>query len=276
MHTTRRFTIIFRLFIAFVLMVGTASIGVAQTLRQVSPEAKGDTASHKHPRPAPRYSRYPADTVTGQLILDGKLIPGPYEIIIQDSTIRVNGIIALALPKGPRQAEQRTDIEIDSNVMAKYKVDEAFARAFRNWETERGFDTACTLAVGYMRRQPLVDSAYWMGPGAFCVFYEGDRDPNVFELYPHMDPEPPDPNRWQKVLEFVAGGLKGALHDGSLVIMQNGQCWPISPPKRMTVLKQLQDIVASEPDMEKRIAAIKKIVRDERSAKAIAEKLAPR
>ena len=266
MHPRRRFTIFFQFLVALALVAGIAIVGVAQTPREVSPEAKRDTASHKNPRPAPRYSRDKAEAGAGWLILDGQLVPGPYDVIISDSIIKVNGIAVVSVPP---PSEKKC---ADSASIARHQFFSTLNDSFRTWVPAVGFDTACQRTLSLAQSLPEIDSAYMLSESAIRYWIHGDKWGEVMMLEPPREPFQTPEERLQDNLRFLGGRLKMHLTSGSLVIMQQGRHKIVSWPRSKIVLEQLQKIAATIPDLKARTDAVLEIIHDRRYAQVIAER----
>lgn len=269
MYPRRKLAIILQLLAVIVLVTGTASIGVAQTPREVSPEAKKDTASQKHSRPAPRYPRDTAKVGTGWLIVNGEFIAGPYEVVVGDSNIKINGF-----PVYPGfRPEHRPSAEVDSNIIARFQLSEAFWPAFRSWVKEQGQQAACEQAVGFMLAQPIIDTAYLAGPCDLRVVYRNWPERTVrFDLEPPMEFEP-QPDGWQhQFMERRVARLRQALTHKGLVISQDGRFAVTDAPAAEQKLKKLQEIVSTLSSLPERIVALSEIIPDRTAAEAIARR----
>lgn len=209
----------------------------------------------------------PEATPTGWLILNGKLIPGPYDIVIEDGKIKINGLGIAPSPK-PRKV-----ITVDPSAVARHQVYEAFWAAFRTWVAEEGLEVARQRALEFMQAQPIVEKAYLASESDLQVLFQGEKYEVTVSLEPPREsPLSPEEAR-QQFLEDYVGSLRYWLTHGTLVILNEGVLMVTPPSEGEATLKKLREIVVTKADLEERLSAIREIIPDKAMAKAIAERL---
>jgi len=212
----------------------------------------------------------------GWLIFDGELIPGPYDIVIEDDCIKVNGRSYMAPPEPPKQTKE---VPYDSNAVAVHNLLNRAEDTFYTYQSAAGLQVAQERTLASLRNEKLVDSAYFSGLGLWLMLhYPPEKEETIpfILMLAEQRPAPPQPytERRREILEDRAQSLRGWLSNGNLVILRGVQgLYVINSMKARETLEKLRAIVASTPDMETRTAAIRKIIHDDRMAKAIAERL---
>ena len=209
----------------------------------------------------------PEATPTGWLILNGKLIPGPYDIVIEDGKIKINGLGIAPSPK-PRKV-----ITVEPNTAAQHQVFVAFREAFNMWVAEEGLEIARQRALEFMQAQPIVEKAYLASESDLRVLFRGEKyEERVYLHPPRKSPLSPEEVR-QQFLEDRVESLRYWLTHGTLVILNEGVLMATPPAEGEATLKKLQEIVATKADVDERLSAIREIIPDKEMAKAIAERL---
>jgi len=260
-------SVVSRLVIAVVLVTVMAAFGLSQPVGKTDSTEKSAIDSTKEARRAAAKAVEEARSSTGWLILDGKLIPGPYDIIIEDDCIKINGLPYMA-PKPPEPTE---DIEIPEYIIKQHAISNAMLDTFENSFPHVGFDSARSIARSFAESQPEVDSTRLYSPRDIEVFFEWSSIPKHHWLLPVDPPEPHEKVR-KDVLEQRAKQLQGWLSRGCLVITKStgGYMESRQPPRAGEILKELRRIAATIPDLQERIAAVKEVVHHNGMAEAIA------
>lgn len=207
----------------------------------------------------------PADTTTGWLILYGELVSPPYEIVVEDSNIFINGLPYYRRPKPSKTRESR----LDSTGKSVYELDRKFWPLFRTHVEQEGMEAARIWASEYIGSHPVVDTAYFIAPSDLLVEYRGVGFKTIYELELRSRPKSPE-GHFGKTLKFRAKVLAAALDQKSLVILNGGARSVIHAPdgeKRFIMLKDAAKIV----DFRARFSTIKSIVGDSAIATSIAE-----
>ena len=265
MRSERHFAMLAAFFAALIFMAADAATGLAQTTG-IPTTAEKDSTTGKKVRPAPRYPRDTAEAGAGWLILDGRLVPGPYDMVISDSIIKVNGIAVVSVPP---PSENKS---VDSASIARHQFSSTLGDSFSTWVHVVGFDTACQRTLSLAQSLPEIDSAYMLSESAIRYWIHGDKWGEAMMLEPPREPLQTPEERLQDNLRFLGGRLKMHLTSGSLVIMQQGRYKTVSWPRSKIVLEQLQKIAATMPDLKARTDAVLEIIHDRRYAQAIAER----
>lgn len=210
---------------------------------------------------------------TGWLILDGRSVSGPYEVVVvqEDSTILVNGIIAIS------PAPQPESIEPDPTDIACHTVIEKMGKGYDSVYTEKGTAVAQRWAFEFLREQPVVDSVYYSKWGELAIKFV-DHEYPMYVVPPPPGEKPPTPVEMEEMfkenLQSMADRLRGSLSHGSLVI-KGSRSWggtTISYPQSRFIMEELEKITTSISDLDKRVAAIKEILGNDDQVQLIAER----
>jgi len=212
---------------------------------------------------------------TGWLIHNGQLIPAPYEVVVHDSSITINGLHVY--PK--IRPEPKDTIEIDSSIRAMARLSDEFWELFPLWIDSLGRELAFKRAVAFMQDHEIVDTAYLVepgqkGPGDMKVVYKTWHGHEVaFDLESSTSVKfAPQPEGWQReLLEKRARGLQHYLTHRGLVISQGGQIRKTHAPLSEWKLAEIREIVGSVTDLDERISAVQEIVGSKKMATAIAK-----
>jgi len=213
----------------------------------------------------------------GWLIFDGELIPGPYDIVIEDDCIKVNGRSHLARVKQPKPPKPTHKTPYDSKALTEIGTINLIQDSFPVWRTQVGSEHAQTRALAMANMVETVDSADFISETAMKIIFHRTPEPipYIIMLNPDVarDSHSLEETHWG-ILQNRAQSLRGWLSNGNLVILQDVQgLYVINSMKARETLEKLRAIVTSTPDMDTRIAAVRKIIHDDRMAKAIAERL---
>jgi hypothetical protein len=221
--------------------------------------AGGADGNPGRPEPAP----------TGWLILDGRLIPGPYDVAIVDDGIRIDGL-SIEPPPGPA-----VPITVTPEIVAQHEVLESLSAALQKWTKEGGAEAACTHALEFMRSQALVEEVVLHSETSLRVLFRGVKYPEYVDL----SASPPDEPSLERVraeyLDDQARALRYWLTHGSLVIFNRGVLMATPTTEGAAMLKQLRDLVARNDDVDVRAAAVGVLIPEPGMARAIAERLRP-
>jgi len=204
----------------------------------------------------------------GWLILDGRLIPGPYNIEVYDSFIAVNGL--RVYPKKPPEID--TTRPISPEVMERIRVSDSLWTAVPVWLADGGMEEAERRAVEYMQGQPIIDTAYIEEPGRMFVVYHGRSRGVYFALGSVLDNHE-SPAGWpRELMEHEAGYLQVALNHQGLAISHDGQLAYRRFPDGPLVFARLQEICTTIPDIESRFELIREMIKNDKMARGLAER----
>lgn len=259
--------VVSQLVMAVAMVAVMGAYGLSQTPEKMDATPKSAIDSAKEARRAAARAIEEARSSTGWLILDGKLIPGPYDIVLEDDCIKINGLPYMA-PKPPEPTE---DIEIPEYIIKQHAISNAMVDTFYKSFPVVGLDSARSIACSFAESQTEVDSTRVYSPRHIEVFFEWSSIPMHYLLLPADPPEPHEKVR-KEVLEHGASSLRGWLTHGCLVITKStgGYIESRQPPRAGEILKELRRIAATIPDLQERIAAVKKIIHHDGMAEAIA------
>jgi len=208
------------------------------------------------------------DTLTGWLILDGRLIPGPYEVVIKDSSVEVNGIVAVSPP------QRQEPVAVDPKCVAHHELMMQADAGYDSIYAEKGEGAAKKWYFEFLQKQPLVDSIYVSRHGALTVKFQDEKYAEEVFFAPREKDAPTREEMFKKNLQWFGEGLRGSLNHGSLVIKSSkiggGQTIPF--PESKLVIDELKRISATIPDLEERVAAIKDVIGNNDQARLIAER----
>jgi len=207
--------------------------------------------------------------ITGWLILDGKLIPGPYVIDIKDDWLEINGRPYMA-PKPPEPKR-----EVPQNIKDQHRAVSGILNTFHEAVPLVGVDSAHALALSYALSQSVIDTAYYTASDRLEYLPHGESWPGFIWLRPILEsPQPYEEIRKDR-LQHRALQLKNTLNGGCLIFTDRtgGMFLSITPPEAEEIVRELQRIVTTIPDMQERISAVKEIVVHGDLAEAIAKNL---
>lgn len=203
---------------------------------------------------------------SGRIILDGRLLEPPYEIKVENDTLKINNYIWLYKIK---DLETPMDIDPDTKYgMVRMSLD-SFAIAYK----QVGYDSAINLMLDFFndRRGDLVDSAYLDDRKRFSVKFKNLIGPEWILF------EPPKTERelqWEKqhqdsILIKEAIRLKKAVGNGNLIIL-GGKGGQIYLGNAQKWLKKINKIVYSdELSREEKLVKLSGIVMHEYHAECI-------
>ncbi len=236
-----------------------------------------DEQLHKPGQRAQRIS-HSQDSIyegTGWLIHDGQLIPGPYDVVVEDSIILVNN--QHIYPR-PRPIPKDTT-EIDPDIRAISKLSDRFWDILPIWIDSLGRDGAFQRAVEFMLSQEIVDTAYLTantgtkGPADMRVSYNVGTDfeiPFDLDSYRNMITKSETEGWYQSHLLKRAREIDYLLSHTGLVFSQNGTIRWVRAPRGKSQLAEIKAILGSTTDNRERVTAIRDIVIDKEIAEAIA------
>ena len=261
-----------RLFIALTLVAALAAFCLAQRAETTKPTRRGEIDSVEQARRAAKRAAQEEPT-TGWLILDGKLIPGPYEIVIEDDCIKINGLPYMERRKPPEPTEKE---EIDSIAITEHNLLNLLQDSFPIWHTEDGPEVAQQRALELMNGSELVDTAYFGSRLDLRVVFHGKRwprEPAHILLQSEIVSMPPYEEVRKGILKLRASQLRGWLNRGCLVMTKSsgGTIKSIQPRKAQIILNELQRIATTIPGLESRIAAVKEVISYDTMAELIAK-----
>jgi hypothetical protein len=158
----------------------------------------------------------PIESTEGWLILNGELIPGPYDIVIEDDNIKINGLDITASPQ-PQKV-----ITVEPSTKAQHAVYEALREAFPNWVASDGLDAARLRALEYVKAQPIVENVYMDAESDLRVLFKGEKYEDRIFLDPPIEDQPSPKEVRQNLLNDYLNSLKYWLTNGCLVIINEG------------------------------------------------------
>lgn len=203
----------------------------------------------------------------GWLILEGKLIPGPYDVRTLKSEIQINGK-NIRKPRKPA-----VSIAVNPSAAAVHQVVQTLRAALRTWVLEDGAVVARERALEFMESQPLVDDVRFHSDTHLRVIFRGEEVPEYINLHVRSQPGLSKEQVRAQYLESQVKALKYWLTHGALVILNEGVLMATPPGEGEATVQQLQEMAASETDLDRRAAAIGELIPDREMAKAIAERL---
>ena len=206
------------------------------------------------------------DEQTSWLIVDGAIVPGPYEIIVLEDGIEINGrrLLEPAAPASP--------ITVSARTKAQHQAIEAVHMVFPLWAAEDGEAAASAAAVMYMLAQREVVEAEFVSPHTLRVKFRGERYDEFVTLESHPAEVPPEQVR-QSYLQDQGEALDHWLHNGALVIMQGSVLMATPEREGKTLLSKLVAIIRSDLTPLARLDAIDDLLPDGDMANAIAQHL---
>jgi len=203
----------------------------------------------------------------GWLILEGKLISGPYDVRIVEGLLEING------NKIEKPVKPVVSIAVNPSVAARHQVLETLRTALETWVAEEGPAPAREYALAFMQSQPLVEDVRFHSDTHLRVVFRGEEHAEYVDLSTPSETQVSPEQVRAQYLESQAKALKYWLTHGSLVILQEGVLMATAPAEGERTLTQLREIVGSTKDVDIRAASIREIIPDRGMAKAIAEQL---
>jgi hypothetical protein len=203
---------------------------------------------------------------SGRIILDGILLEPPYEIVVQNDTLKINGYTWLSKGEEPTQGKE---IDPETRYGMVTEALDSFGTAYR----QVGYDSAINLMLDFFndRRGDLVDSAYFDEHYGFFVKFKDVIGPHGIWF------EPPKTERelqWERqhqdsILIKEAIRLKKAVGNGNLIIL-GGKGGQIYLGNAQKWLKKINKIVNSdELSREEKLVKLSGIVMHEYHAECI-------
>ena len=239
----KRHTILFMI----ILMMGCYGIGIAQ----VSEKQKYHTPDS-------------ADLLegSGRIILDGRLIELPYQIIVDSSNIRINGRNVYP------QIKSNPDVMVDSGLIEQCIVLDSVFAYFDDWFNNVGYDSAIMLAYEFLSHQNIVDSVYFDKDSTLRVKFYSQEWPEALLFEPPTESaSDPRESKFQFLQNQVAQ-MNEFVSDGGLIIISKGVI--IYRKNADLVLKEIKDILNDDKlNQNGKISEIKKLVVDRNAAMSI-------
>ncbi len=271
MEQKRMLSVVSQLVIAVALVAAMAAFGLSQTPEKTDATLTNTEDSLRQARRAKlkELSKAKRDTITGWLILDGELIPGPYDVVITDNSILVNGLVVVAPP--PKQE----NIAVDPKYVAHHELSIEMHTGYDSVYVEKGGGEAQKWVYEFLQNHPLVDTVYPSKFADLAYKFVDDKYPNHVTFLPPEDENAPTREEILKeTLQWYGARLGGSLSHGSLVIRARGSGGGTTIPFPRSRLKmdELIRIAATIPDLEERVAAIKKTIGNNDQARLIAER----
>ncbi len=236
--------------IVAVMCLGLAIVSVVGDSTNVEPKRQHSA----RPTPGP-----------GWLILNGRLINPPYEVVRKNDTILVN-----ELQVSPRHRPSKPKKAIMPGVRESIELGTRVGGSLDKWRNEYGQDSAAKLALASYRGSPIIDTAFLEDSLVMSVYYSHRPEMKVgIDLDPpKMDPPPAG---WAETnFERRRKRIESALNHKALVIFQNGQSRIIRYPKSETYLSEFKRISKTIADPSKRAKLIIPFVADPQMADSIA------
>jgi len=262
-------------FFALAIVATLISSGLSQSTGKGKSWAsnKSDSARQARRAAMKESDKVNKDTLTGWLILDGELIPGPYEVVvvIQDSSILVNGIVAVS------PAPQSEPIVVDSKYVAHHTFAAEQNVGYDSVYIKKGEAAAKKWAYEFSQNHPLVDTVYYSRGGDLVIKFVDEKYEEHITFLPPAEKLPNHEEMeemFRKNLQSIGERLRGSLSHGSLVI-KSSISWggaTIPFPRSKLVIDELKRICATISDLEERVAAIKKVIGNDDQAQLIAER----
>jgi len=240
-------------FSVLVVVVTQISSGLSQSTEagKSAPDNKIDGVKQTRRAATMAHDSIKGDTLTGWLILDGELIPGPYEVVIKDSSIEVNGIVVVSPPKNLESLTEEEKYAAEQERQMKFHdgcdsvLFEQGEIAARIWSIEFG-----------MKYPPIIKP-------------EPPKDTYCCESIPiSLLPESYGPTIeemegiFEKNLQRRGRELRVSLTNGSLVIGARGR-WlkrPIPYPRSKYIIDEFTRICTKIPDLAERAHAIEGVI----------------
>jgi hypothetical protein len=203
---------------------------------------------------------------SGRIILNGRLLDPPYEINVENDTLKINNYVWLFKGEEPT-------MEKDNDPETRYGLVTIALDSFAIAYKQVGYDSAINLMLDFFndRRGDLVDSAYIDEHYGFFVKFKDVIGPHGIWF------EPPKTEReleWEKrhqdsILIKEAIMLKKAVGSGNLIILggKGGQIYLSNAQKW---LKKINKIVYSdELSRDEKLVKLSGIVMHEYHAECI-------
>jgi hypothetical protein len=262
------FRVVTRLVLAMSVVAIMATSGLSQTPDHTEATRTSEEDSLRRARQAKLHelSKARKDTCTGWLILDGRLIPGPYDFVLEDDCIRINGLPYMApTPPEPKR-------EVPQHISDQHAASRGILNTFHNAVPKVGVDSARALALAYALSQSILDTAYFFSSDRLEIIPHGESWPGFIWLRPILDSPRSSEDVRNERLQHAVSDLKKWLNHGWLVLTRSrgGYLEARKPPRAGETVKELQRIAATVPDLQERIAAVKEIVHDDAMAEVIA------
>ncbi len=237
--------------IVAVVCLGLAIVSVVGDSTNVEPKRQHSA----RPTPGP-----------GWLILNGRLINPPYEVIRKNDTILVNGLQVYPKIRTAKNTTERPS----AAVRRIWELGKEFNGKFSEWVERYDQDSLAKLALKFYRDSPLIDSAFLESSQLLAIYYS---DWPELEVLVDLDPPKmdPPPEGWaQTSFERRRKRIESALNYRALVIFQNGLSRIIPFPRSEKVYNEIRQILASTEGLTEQAKRILPFVSDQEMADSIA------
>lgn len=207
----------------------------------------------------------PAMETPGTLILDGRIVPGPYVVEATTEGLKVNGRLPDKISSPPLV------FAISAETAAKHFVFDELYSALRVWTAEYDETQLRELAIAYLRQQPIIDAVTLHGEHHAIVHFVGEEHPEYVSLRVRPDVEASPEELRRAYLERERQSLEYWLTHGCLVIIHGGVLMVSSPGAGDVMLSEIVEIVTSRATGDEKTARIKNIIPDEGLARSIVD-----
>lgn len=210
----------------------------------------------------------PADSNPGFLILNGEFIDPPYEIVLEGTTLTVNG----KSTEAPPPAKPKAPIVVDSLAKARIKAESEHAGLFRTWCREYGIEEAQKRSLAYWEASPFAEYAYFKHDFVLRIKFRGKSFEEELWLYSTPKPSITPEQRRRQWRESEAVMLQRALSQGDLVVKMGGFERLFHQPRAAAVLDTIKTILNGSLDSRQKVSEIRRFIPHQRAAELIIER----
>jgi hypothetical protein len=207
---------------------------------------------------------------SGRIILNGRLLEPPYDIIVQNDTIKINGISLIS--QGTPIAMDR-DTNSIKNAEIKYNLLSASIDSFDNACKNVGYDSALIVMLDYFNGKDIVDSAYIDEHFGFSVKFKDAIGPEWIWYEPTI---PDSLKKWGEMQSYNAMVqhatlIRKAVGNGNLVILgyRGGEAHLSYAQKWIKEINRI--VTSSQLSREEKFNALRRIAKDDHNAEDILE-----
>lgn len=219
----------------------------------------------------------PRNNSPGWLIVDAKLVPGPYNVTIENRCIRVNGV-SLTQEVAPTPAPVTPDA-IRSNPSERDILRSSFWKQYATWVERDGLEEAQRRSLDFWSTHTPVAAAWYpypSEPSLLAVRFQNEDQPNHF-LLARPEPETTPKEREQRYRAYLderQQALTNYLTNGCLVISYKGHF--LYQPNGTEFVGRLRSLFQTEPDRLRRLDVIRRFVADSEMASDLADHFSDR